>query len=95
MLKLSTDKTNYLEKEIQRLVFEASNEEPDSERYRVLTENIERLQKAKSYDKSSTVSPDVKATIICNLAIALLVLGYEKAGTITSKAWGLISKGRV
>ena len=96
MLKLTKkDKRTNLEKEIDRILKEAEYLNPDSEKYSQIAENIERLYKAKSYEKDSKVSPDTMAVIIGNILGIVLILGYEKTNIITSKALGFVLKGRV
>lgn len=69
---------------------------PDSEEYSNVLKTIERLNELKNDNKSRRrVSPDTIALIIGNLVGIGLILGYEKAGVITSKALGFVLKGRV
>lgn len=89
------DKRTNLEKEIDRILKEAEYLSPDSEKYSAVTENIERLCKAKSYEKSRSVSPDTIAVIAGNLLGIALILGYEQSHVITSKALNFVLKGRV
>jgi hypothetical protein len=67
----------------------------DRDLYSTMTENVERLYKAKSYEKTRGVSPDTIITVVGSLLGIILILGYEKAGVITSKALGFVLKGRV
>jgi hypothetical protein len=41
------------------------------------------------------VSPDTIAVVAGNLLGIILILGYEKADVITTKALGFVLKGRV
>lgn len=96
MLKITKkDKRTNLEKEIDRVLKEAEYLNPNSDDYSVVAENIERLYKAKSCEKSRTVSPDTIAVIAGNLLGIALILGYEQSHVITSKALGFVLKGRV
>ncbi len=97
MLKLFTtkDKCTSLEKEIESVLKVMSQHSPDSKEYKAMSENLERLYKAKSYEKDRSVSPDTIAVVAGNLLGIALVLGYEKANVITSKAMGFILRGRV
>lgn len=67
----------------------------DSKEYSDIVDNLERLYRAKSLDKQSKVSWDTMAIIAGNLIGILMILSYEKADIITSKAIGFILKGRV
>lgn len=96
MLKLKKQKSrSNIEKEINRLIFEAGCEEPDSEKYSKIVDNVERLCKAKSYDAAKTISPDAILTVCGSLLGILLILGYEQIGVVSSKALGFVLKGRV
>ena len=54
---------------------------------------MERRDELKSKKKS--VSPDTIAIIAGNLLGIILILGYEKANVITTKALGFVIRGRV
>lgn len=89
------DKRTNLEKEIDRVLSEASYLKPDSKEYAEIVENVEKLYKAKSYEKSSSVSPDTIATVVGSLLGIGLIIWNEQAHVITSKALGFVIKGRV
>lgn len=89
------DKRTNLEKEIDRILKEAEYLNPNSEEYTKIAENVERLYKAKSYERVRNVSPDTIAVIAGNLLGIALILGYEQSHVITSKALGFVLKGRV
>ena len=96
MLKLTKrDKRTNLEKEIDRVLLEASYMDPHSKEYAEVMDNVEKLYKAKSYERSRTVSPDTIAVVAGNLLGIGLILGYEQSHVITSKALGFVLKGRV
>lgn len=56
---------------------------------------MDLLDKRKKLTEKKTVSPDTIALILGNLIGIAMVLGYEKANVITSKAFGMVVKGRV
>jgi methionyl-tRNA formyltransferase len=91
------DKRTNLEKEIDSVLKKMSTYMPDSTEYTAMATNLERLYKAKANEKerSCIVSPDTIAIIAGNLLGIVLILGYEKTDTITSKALGFIIRGRV
>ena len=96
MIKLTKrDKKTNLEKEIDDVLSEMELLDKDSKEYRTRVVHLERLYKAKGYDKSRHVSPDTIAIVAGNLLGILIILGYEKANVITSKALGFVIKGRV
>jgi Zn-dependent oligopeptidase len=63
--------------------------------YSNMIDNLEKLYKAKDSEKSRKISPDTIAIIVGNLLGIGLILGYEKANVITSKAVAFVLKGRV
>ena len=85
-----------IDKEIENVLGIMALISPDSEQYSAMVANIEVLIKAKSCNKDQTkVSPDTIALIVGNLLGIGLILGYEQAHIITTKALGFIIKGRV
>lgn len=96
MKKLFTkDRRTGLEKAIDNVLEEMSVLDPTHVRYKELLEILDALHKAKANDKGRRVSADTIAMIAGNLLIVGLILGYEKANVITSKAYSFIFKGRV
>lgn len=69
--------------------------DPTSAEYQKIIDNLEKLYKMKTQERSVGVSLDTIAIIAGNLLITGLILGYEKTGTITSKALNYVIKGRV
>lgn len=89
------DKRTILEKEIESVVEIMGQHQPDSKEYTAMAKNLETLHKAYEIQVGRKVKPDTKWLIAGNLAGLLFVLCYENAHVITSKAFGLIIKGRV
>lgn len=80
--------------EIDGLLSEMSRWAPHEPEYGIMAENLERLYKTKE-SKKSYVSGDTVVTVAGSIAGIALVLYFEKAGIVTSKAFNLILKGRV
>lgn len=59
-----------------------------------IAENIERLCKAKSYEREHTIKPDTILTVAGSILGILLIIGAEHVGVVTSKALGFVIKGR-
>ena len=79
-----------IEELIDSLTMSIGLEDPTSEDYKKMTENLKTLEEAKS--KEDRVSGDAMISVMSNMALALLILNYEKIGVITSKAFQLITK---
>ena len=84
-----------LEKEIDRVIDKLSLLEPQSLEYKNITENLDRLYKAKGNINDRKISPDTIAVIAGNLIGIALIIWHEEANSITSKALGFVIKGRV
>jgi hypothetical protein len=89
------DKRTNIEKEIDSVLDVMRTYTANSHEYTDMARNLEMLYKAKSHETCSRISPDVIATVAGNLLGIVLILGYEKANIITSKALGFVLKGRV
>lgn len=82
-----------IEELIDSLTMSISLEDPISEHYKVMTENLKMLEEAKS--KEDKVSKDATIGVMSNVGLALLILNYERIGVITSKAFQLITKVKI
>lgn len=87
-------KETKLDKEIESVLECLNDLDPSTEEYAAATKNLDILVKLKSTDEKKTVSPDTIVMVAANLVGLLLVLNYEKADIITSKAFGMIFKGK-
>ena len=82
-----------IEELIDSLTMSIGLEDPASENYKKMTENLKTLEEAKS--KEDVVSKDAMIGVMSNMGLALLILNYEKIGVITSKAFQLITKVKI
>lgn len=82
-----------IEELIDSLTMSISLEDPISEHYKNMTENLKMLEEAKS--KEDKVSKDTTIGVMSNVGLALLILNYERIGVITSKAFQLITKVKI
>lgn len=85
----------YLDLEIEALLEEMKNHKRSSNEYKAMVSNLTELYKAKELELGRKVSPDTVALIAANLLGIGMILGFEKANVVTSKALGFIMKGRV
>ncbi len=90
------DKRTELRKEIDESV-QTLRTMDFGEDYEKQLEIVERLNKIEIETKKVTikVSPDTIAIIAGNLLGIALILGFEKANVLTSKALGFVMRGRV
>ena len=94
-MKLNFKKKSKLEKVIDSILDDMSKFEANSDEYSDMANNLEKLLKAKSYEKQRGVSPDTMVIAAANLIGIVLILKHEKVDIITSKALGFVLKGRV
>lgn len=94
MLKKFTnlDKRTELEKEIDKQISILASEAKTPDEIQGV---MDLMSKRQQLGKKQTVSPDTLAIVAGNLLGIVLILGYEKANIITTKALGFILKGRV
>lgn len=88
------DKMTPLEKEIANVCSTLYHTAPDSDQYRAISENLERLCRAQSQVQKRTIDPNTLVTAASSLLGILLILGYEHNHVITSKALGFVLRGR-
>lgn len=98
MLKKKTlIKTTPLEEAIEKVLISMKSTEPDSNEYGTLVDRLDKLHKMKVSDKDtrSRISADTLLIVGANLAGIVLILGFEKANIITSKALSFVLKSKV
>lgn len=88
----SNRETSELEKAIDRLHSDMANVEGDSDDYAKMADNLSKLYKLREHDARKRVSPDTLALICANLAGIVIIVGYEHAHPVTSKALGFVAK---
>lgn len=68
------------------------NLSPHDDDYTEKVQAVERLYKLKEIDSPQRVSPDSIALIIGHLTGIAMIVGYERANVVTSKAVGFVKK---
>ena len=84
-----------LEKVIDSMLDKMSELEPGSDDYSQMADNLEKLLKIRSYEKSRGLSPDTVLVVAANIIGIVLILKHEELDIITSKALGFVLRGRV
>lgn len=82
-----------IEELIDSLTMSIGLEDPTSEDYKKMTENLRMLEEAKS--KEDKVSKDTMIGVLSTIGLSLLILNYERFGVITSKAFSFITKVKI
>jgi hypothetical protein len=62
--------------------------------YQTTLDRVKELYKLKEATSPKRVSPDTMVLVAGNLAGIALILGYERAHVVTSKALGFVLKSR-
>lgn len=84
-----------LEEEIKSILTKMSETDPETKEYTAMAANLETLIQAQNVKKAKGIGMDTVAIIAGNLLGILLILGYEKASIITTKALSFVIRGRV
>lgn len=88
------DEESGLEKAIDEVLREMASRASDSDEYAAMVDQLTKLYKLKEIDIPQRVSPDTLAIVIGNLAGIILIVGYERANVVTSKALSFLLKLR-
>lgn len=67
----------------------------DSDKFREMNDELERLYAMKKSNKTSRVSPDTLVAVAGNLLGIGLILQYERVHIVTTKALGFVMKSKV
>lgn len=81
-----------LEEEIARVMDDMAHVYTGSEEYALLLERLERLTKLKEDRFRDKITPDGVLMVVGNLLGVGIIVGYEHAHVITSKALGQLLK---
>lgn len=87
-------KTSALDNAIDEALAQLSTVTVDSDEYSDMLTQITRLHKLKEQPASKRVSPDTLVLVAGNLAGIVLILGYERAHVVTSKALSFVLKAK-
>lgn len=91
--KLKKTEPSSLENEIERLLEALKNMDPaKDENYSDVADQLKKLYPLKEVDSKRRVSPDAWTAAATNLAGILLILNFEHAHVMTSKALSFVMK---
>lgn len=92
-MKLTRETKKRIKEERNRIFMEMSVEGLDQDSWNELKERYDAY--TEMLKPSWSVSPDTVLTVAGSLAGILLIISYEKADILASKALGFVLKGRV
>lgn len=93
MFRKPAEKTG-LEKTIDRLIAKMADMEPWDDDYAKIVDQLDTLYKLKVEDKPDRVSRDTLALVGGNILVTVLIVGYERANVVTSKAISFLRAAR-
>jgi hypothetical protein len=95
MKQKSTQEQKYkFQDEVDRLLLQLKSLQPESEEYAKTVKQLEVLCTARSHRGSDNISMDTILMVGANLLGILLILNFERANIMTSKAINFVLKGK-
>lgn len=86
-----------LELAIERLHSDMQAEDPDTDKYAKMADNLTKLYKLREFDKNDEQyrpSADTLTIVLGNLSAVLIIVAYEQKHVITTKATSFLQKLR-
>lgn len=95
-IKKTSEEKTLLDQAIDELFAELKGHDANTDEFDKITTQIEKLYKVKSSLKDENrMSKDALIAVIGNLAGIVMILGYERANVVTSKALSFVLKSKV
>lgn len=88
-------KPTQLDETIDECLSELRGFDAHSEDYAKIVDQLSKLYALKAADKPAGVCKDTLAVIAGNIAVALIVVNYEHAHVLTSRALSFLLKARI
>ncbi len=92
MLKKPIRDTTMVDQAIAGAIAQLDTVPAYSDEYNRMILQIEKLYALRYTNTSPRVSPDTLAIVLGNLAGIVIIVGYERANAVTSKAIGFVMK---
>lgn len=94
MFTLKTQQKTGVDLAIDEVLREMQGFTSDTEQYASMVDQLSKLYKLKEDTSKKRVSPDTLAIVAGNLLGIVVIVGYERAEVVTSKALSLLLKLR-
>jgi hypothetical protein len=94
MFKKPNPNADALDKAIERAFFCMEGISPSSDEYAKMVKQLKELHGMKVSETSRRISPDTWLTVAANLGGILMILTYEHANPLASKAVSFVAKLR-
>lgn len=92
---MAKDEESPLDKAITQVFSEMESLTADSDEYAKMVDRLEQLYKLKYPEKGNKWDRNAVLAVVGNIAGIVLILGFEKAHVVTSKALSFVLKSRV
>ena len=92
MLRKTPREPSELDKTIQKVHAEIEKVSADSDEFAKMSIQLEKLYKMKTFKKESSIKSETLIAAGVNLAGIVLILGFERAHVLSSKALGFVRK---
>jgi len=92
MFTKSPKPTEELDKAIKALLVRLSEDETDPKIFTAIVDELPKLYKLKEQHAPKRISPDTILLVAGNLLGIIIIVGYEHAHVITSKALSFVLK---
>lgn len=86
--------TQMIDREIAYILNEMDSTDIDDESYTLMINRLDSLYDIRNKNNSWRIKPETVLMMSTNLLGIIIVLKHEEMNVITSKAFGLIGKGR-
>lgn len=94
MFKKNNTNTTGMKLVIDAATAELLKHDPQSEEFKKIVDQLERLNKIAATNSRDKISPDGVIAVLGNLAGIGIIVGHERLAVITSKAIGFVGKFR-
>lgn len=92
MLRRNNPESDPLQRVINQMCLEMLEEQPGTEEYVKMADQLNKLLKQQESRLPKQIDRNTLILVAGNLAGIVLILAYEKAGVITSRAIGFVLK---
>lgn len=92
MFTFSNNEDQHLQQAIDRLYASMQLVDTGSQEYAKITDQLAKLYALKETNSKGSVSADTLLTVLGNLLGILVIVKYERANVITSKALGFVMR---
>jgi len=95
MFKFFKQDEKPIDLEIERVLSKLSNMSPESDGYQKAVTNLKTLYESRSQKTTRSINMDTVLTVGGNLLGILLILNYEQAHVVVTKAITFVMKGKL